>query len=105
SPTQGANSVFNRTNLSECITGIVTVKVWGGVTMVSKMCGKKDGDEVPGLEQVENGLEYALTRPGLMTFPLWWHAMHSGATVLAHYGRNNAYNRLREVYNKKWVAF
>ncbi|CAM9805603.1 unnamed protein product [Discosporangium mesarthrocarpum] len=102
---KGADSVFNWTNLSECITGIVTVKLWGGVTMVTKACGLMTWDVSAGLDQVEAGIGYALTRPGLMTFPLWWHALHCAAIVLHHYGRHDVYQRLRSTYNKRCVYY
>lgn len=67
---QGANTLFKHTDLSECITGVVMVKIWGGVTVLMKSWGKPE-DKQMGLEQVEEGVGYALTRPGLMTFPMW----------------------------------
>lgn len=67
---QGAHSLFRDTDLSECITGLVMVKIWGGVTILMRSWGKAEDKEL-GLAQVEAGIGYALTRPGLMTFPLW----------------------------------
>lgn len=67
---QGANTLFKHTDLSECITGVVMVKIWGGVTVLMKSWCKPE-DKQMGLEQVEEGVGYALTRPGLMTFPMW----------------------------------
>lgn len=67
---QGADRVLRRTDLSECITGVVMVKIFGGVTLVLQSWGRQQQKEM-GLAQVEEGVGYALTRPGLMTFPLW----------------------------------
>lgn len=67
---QGANSLFKHTDLSECITGVVMVKIWGGTTVLMRSWGKVADKEI-GLAQVEEGVGYALTRPGLMTFPMW----------------------------------
>lgn len=67
---QGADSLFKDTDLSECVTGVVMVKIWGGVTVLMQSWGKQQEKEV-GLAQVEEGVGYALTRPGLMTFPMW----------------------------------
>lgn len=67
---QGADSLFKHRDLSECITGVVMVKIWGGVTLVLRSWGKAEDKEM-GLKQVEEGVGYALTRPGLMTFPMW----------------------------------
>lgn len=67
---QGAGSLFKHTDLSECITGVVMVKIWGGVTVLMRSWGKPEDKEM-GLSQVEEGVGYALTRPGLMTFPMW----------------------------------
>lgn len=67
---QGADSLFKHTDLSECITGVVMVKIWGGVTVLMRSWGRPEDKEM-GLAQVEEGVGYALTRPGLMTFPMW----------------------------------
>lgn len=67
---QDADCVLRRTDLSECITGVVMVKIFGGVTLVLQSWGRQEQKEM-GLAQVEEGVGYALTRPGLMTFPLW----------------------------------
>lgn len=67
---QGAHSLFVATDLGECITGVMMVKIWGGVTVLMRSWGKMEDREV-GLAQVEEGVGYALTRPGLFTFPMW----------------------------------
>lgn len=67
---QGAHSIFVATDLGECITGVMMVKVWGGVTLLMQSWGKPNERDL-GLAQVEEGIGYALTRPGLFTFPLW----------------------------------
>lgn len=46
------------------------VKIWGGVTVVMRSWGKLEDRNI-GLAQVEEGVGYALTRPGLFTFPMW----------------------------------
>lgn len=46
------------------------VKIWGGTTVLMRSWGSATDKEI-GLGQVEEGVGYALTRPGLMTFPMW----------------------------------
>ncbi|CAM9588704.1 unnamed protein product [Scytosiphon promiscuus] len=96
---KGAHSLFVATDLGECITGVMMVKIWGGVTVLMRSWGKLEDREI-GLAQVEEGVGYALTRPGLFTFPMWWHALHCAAVTLAHFGRGDTYMRLRETFNK-----
>lgn len=67
---QGAHSLFVATDLGECVTGVMMVKIWGGVTVVMRSWGKLEDRNI-GLAQVEEGIGYALTRPGLFTFPMW----------------------------------
>lgn len=67
---QGAHSLFVATDLGECVTGVMMVKIWGGVTVVMRSWGKLEDRNI-GLAQVEEGVGYALTRPGLFTFPMW----------------------------------
>eukprot|EP00612_Vaucheria_litorea_P004242 CAMPEP_0171465368 /NCGR_PEP_ID=MMETSP0945-20130129/8452_1 /TAXON_ID=109269 /ORGANISM="Vaucheria litorea, Strain CCMP2940" /LENGTH=137 /DNA_ID=CAMNT_0011992917 /DNA_START=54 /DNA_END=464 /DNA_ORIENTATION=+ len=53
-----------------------------------------------GITFVESGAEKAEQRPGLMTFPLWWHTIHCCAITLAHYGLQPPYERLKLIYDK-----
>eukprot|EP00903_Cladosiphon_okamuranus_P011945 g11219.t1 len=96
---KGAHSLFVATDLGECVTGVMMVKIWGGVTVVMQSWGKLEERNL-GLAQVEEGVGYALTRPGLFTFPMWWHALHCAAVTLAHFGRSDIYMRLRATFNK-----
>ncbi|CAM9331304.1 unnamed protein product [Ectocarpus sp. 8 AP-2014] len=96
---KGAHSLFVATDLSECITGVVIVKIFGGVTVLMRSWGQLEDRDI-GLAQLEEGVGYALTRPGLFTFPMWWHALHCAAICLAHFGRNDTYMRLRATFNK-----
>eukprot|EP00752_Nemacystus_decipiens_P006831 g6133.t1 len=96
---KGAHSLFVATDLGECVTGVMMVKIWGGVTVVMRSWGNLEDRNI-GLAQVEEGVGYALTRPGLFTFPMWWHALHCAAVTLAHFGRSDIYMRLRATFNK-----
>lgn len=62
--------MFVATDLSECITGVVIVKIFGGVTVLMRSWGQLEDRDI-GLAQLEEGVGYALTRPGLFTFPMW----------------------------------
>ncbi|CAM9303717.1 unnamed protein product [Phaeothamnion confervicola] len=90
---ESAHQVVMRSSLAECIASLVPVRIWSGVTRCMR------GDRESGVATIEAAVELALTRPGLMTFPLWWHAVHCAAVVLAHCGRREAYEKLRVAYN------
>ena len=104
--TEGASDVLGEGMPGECITSIVPVMICGGIARVFRL------EEEEGLKEVEEGVQYALSRPSMMQFPLWLHSLHCAGILFCNYGRSDSFNRLRDAYNrtigkgeKEWPPF
>ncbi|CAM9839278.1 unnamed protein product [Chrysoparadoxa australica] len=88
------NLMHSQSRLESCISSLVSVSILDGVTTLMR------NDWEGGLAKIECGVEYAMTRPGLMTLPQWWHLCHLSAIIFIDYNRPESYQRLRETYNR-----
>eukprot|EP00611_Tribonema_gayanum_P014321 TRINITY_DN2566_c0_g1_i1.p1 TRINITY_DN2566_c0_g1~~TRINITY_DN2566_c0_g1_i1.p1 ORF type:complete len:646 (+),score=231.25 TRINITY_DN2566_c0_g1_i1:316-2253(+) len=90
----GVGVIINTSSvLTDCVAIVAPQMIWHGITL--SMSGRIQA----GLKEVAAGMELAMSRPGLMTFPLWWHCMHCAAITLQHHDLRADYDRFKAVFD------
>eukprot|EP00611_Tribonema_gayanum_P028382 TRINITY_DN7286_c0_g1_i1.p1 TRINITY_DN7286_c0_g1~~TRINITY_DN7286_c0_g1_i1.p1 ORF type:complete len:675 (-),score=128.27 TRINITY_DN7286_c0_g1_i1:828-2693(-) len=90
----GVLAVITNSGLQDCVAVTAPQCLYHGITLV--MQGRLE----MGVEHIERGINLAITRPGLVTFTIWWHCLHCAAITMAHLNRVDTYLRLKDVYDR-----
>ncbi|KAG5180077.1 hypothetical protein JKP88DRAFT_349667 [Tribonema minus] len=90
----GVLAVITNSGLQDCVAVTAPQCLYHGITLVMQ------GRLAMGVEHIERGINLAITRPGLVTFTIWWHCLHCAAITMAHLNRVDTYLRLKDVYDR-----
>jgi hypothetical protein len=84
---------YDLLQLESCLATRVFTAIWKGLALVFK------GQLEAGLQEVNEGVSFALARPGLIPLRMWQHALHVAALVYRQCDLEGPYNGLRSTYN------